>query len=47
MFDEEVVQRLVGKVDAQLREGVEHYVFKAADIEDADLGGRGGPREGW
>ena len=35
VLDEEVVQRLVGKVDAQLRERVETKVLEAEDVEDA------------
>ena len=30
------MQRLVGEVDAELREGVEHKVLEAEDVEDAD-----------
>ena len=34
VLDEEVVQRLVGEVDTQLREGVEDEVLEAENIED-------------
>ena len=36
VLDEEVVQRFVGEVDAQLREGVDREILKAEDVEDTD-----------
>jgi hypothetical protein len=36
VLDEEVVQRLVGEVDAQLREGVDAKVLEAEDVEHSD-----------
>ena len=39
VLDEEVVQALVGEVDAELREAVEREVLEAEDVEDAGADG--------